>query len=115
MKRLILALVFCLACVVALSAQEKPQYQLIPPEKLLVFPPPSASPSVSGIVQGLDLRGRVPASLNLTMKVNPGAVCSVPLLEAHVDAVDPGIVLTPTNKSAPVPQAHVPAPACEKK
>jgi hypothetical protein len=113
MKRLILASVFCLASTVVLRAQEKPRYQLIPPEKL--FPALPASPS-TGIVQGLDLRGTLPpASLELTFKVNPSAVCSVPLFEARVENVDSGIAITPRSTAAPMPQARVPAPACEKK
>ena len=115
MKRLVLASILCLAFAAGLRAQDKPQPQLNPFEKYHLFPAQPESPSVSGIVQGLDLRGRVPSSLNLTFKLNEPKVCSVPLLEAHANAVDPGMAFAPPDKALPMPQAHVPAPACEKK
>ena len=117
MKRLILASIFCVACALPAFAQDK--LQLIPPEKLFEFPsllkPDAARPRHT-----LDLRNRAampPSSLELTFTINPAqsGVCSVPLLEAHVDAVDPGIAVKPGNTAVPIPQAHVPAPACEKK
>ena len=108
MKRLILASIFCVACALPAFAQDK--LQLIPPEKLFEFPsllkPDAARPRHT-----LDLRNRAampPSSAQ-------SGVCSVPLLEAHVDAVDPGIAVKPGNTAVPIPQAHVPAPACEKK
>lgn len=115
MKRLVLASILCLAFAAGLRAQEKPQPQLNPFEKYHLFPAQPESPSVSGIVQGLDLRGRVPSSLNLTFKLNGPEVCSVPLLEVHVGTFDPGMVFNPGNRAVPMPQARVPAPACEKK
>jgi hypothetical protein len=72
--------------------------------------------------QTFDLRGYLPkhtpmppSSLELNFKVNQTGVCSVPLLEAHVDAVDSGIAVMPGNTAVAIPQAHVPAPACPKK
>ena len=41
-------------------------------------------------------------------------LCSVPLLNAHADAVDPGIATKPKEGSVAIPKANVPAPACEK-
>ena len=41
------------------------------------------------------------------------AVCSVPLLEANVSASDPGIAAMPGNSVVAMPQANLPAPACE--
>lgn len=118
MKRLILASIFCLAFAGSSHAQDKPQLQLISPEKLMEFPklvnPGSGKPAHS-----LDLRKQVPAqSRVLELKgVTPAqsGICSVPLLETHADAIDPGMVFTPGNTAVPIPQAHVPAPACEKK
>ncbi|HTB11966.1 MAG TPA: hypothetical protein VK752_10355 [Bryobacteraceae bacterium] len=117
MKRLVLASIFCLAFAAVSRAQDKAQPpQIMPPVNLkLEFPPKTAAPSVSGIVQGLDLRGKLPPnSLDLTFKVNPSGVCSVPLLEAHVTTSDPGMAFTPANIAVPMPQARVPAPACQK-
>lgn len=114
MKRLILASVICL---VPAYAQDKAP-QLVPPEKLFEFP--QVHPNVPG-AQSLDLHGylpkraAVPGSLELNLKLSPTGVCSVPLLEAHVDAVDPGIAFTPSNTAVPIPQAHLPAPPCPRK
>jgi hypothetical protein len=36
------------------------------------------------------------------------------LLEAHVTTSDPGMAFTPANIAVPMPQARVPAPACQK-
>jgi hypothetical protein len=113
MKRLILASIFCVALAGRSHAQDKPQ-QLIPPEKLLEFPQ-FVNPSSGRPVHSLDL-SKQPRVLEL--KGVPSAqsgVCSVPLLEAHADAIDPGIAFTPGNTAVPIPQARVPAPACEKK
>jgi hypothetical protein len=115
MKKLILASVICL---VPSYAQDKAP-QLISPEKLFEFP--LVHPNAPA-TQTFDLRGSFPkraamppSSLELNFKVNQTAVCSVPLLEAHVDVVDPGIAVMPSNNAVPIPQAHVPAPACPKK
>jgi hypothetical protein len=103
MKRLILASILC----AALHAQEK-----TPP----VAPPQLIDPADPfGLMKGVS--NKPPSSLTLTFKVNDpirSRVCSVPLLEAHVVAADPGIVTIPSNSSVPIPQARVPAPACEK-
>jgi hypothetical protein len=125
MKRLLLASIFCLAFAAVSNAQDKPQLQLIPPQKLLVFPPQPVSPSVWGVVRGLDLykdkdfRKQEPVQAReIELKgfnPAPSGVCSVPLLEAHVDAVDPGIAIMPGNTAVAIPQARVPAPACPKK
>ena len=123
MKRLLLASIFCLAFAVVSHAQDKPQLQIIPPANLLEFPPKLVSTSVSGSVQGLDfgnsfqLRAQVQAidiELKGLMALQTG-LCSVPLLEAHVDANDPGIAVAPRNAAVPIPQARVPAPSCQKK
>lgn len=111
----------CLAFALVLNAQQKPQFQLTPPPNLLEFPPQPVSPSIMGAIQGLDLRGNLPKraqippnSLNLTFKANQTGVCSVPLLDAHADANDPGIAFRPESNAVPIPQARVPAPACRK-
>jgi len=114
MKRLILASIFCIAFGRTSHAQDKPQLQLISPEKLLEFPK-LVDPSSGKPVHSLDLRK--PERV-LELKGVPPAqsgICSVPLLEAHAGAIDPGMVFTPGNTAAPIPQAHVPAPACQKK
>jgi len=80
----------------------KPQLQLTPPEKLFEFPKLDALRTT----RTLELKGFNPA---------PSGVCSVPLLEVHVEMVDPGMVFTPGNTAVAMPQAHVPAPACQKK
>jgi hypothetical protein len=112
MKRLILASVICLA---PAYAQDKAP-QLIPPEKLFEFPlvHPNAQSTKTFDLQG-SLPKSFPSSLELNFKVNQTGVCSVPLLEAHVDAVDPGIAFTPSNTAVAIPQAHLPAPPCPKK
>jgi hypothetical protein len=119
MKKLILASIFCLAFAAGLRAQEKPQSQTIPSEKLLVFPSQPVSPSVWGVVQRLDLQRLQPVQpRQIELKgviAGQSGVCSVPLLEVHVDTVDPGMVFNPGNRAVPIPRAHVPAPACEKK
>jgi hypothetical protein len=114
MKRLILASVICLA---PAYAQDKAP-QLIPPEKLFEFPlvHPNMPSTQTFVFQGtLPQRAALPSSLELNLKLNPTGVCSVPLLEAHVDAVDPGIAFTPGNTAVAMPQARVPAPPCPKK
>jgi hypothetical protein len=52
----------------------------------------------------------------LTIMGSPstGGVCSVPLIEAHADAVDPGIATVPADSAVPIPLARVPAPPCKK-
>lgn len=118
MKRLILASIICLGFVVPSHAQDKAP-QLIPPQKLFEFP--QVHPNMPG-VQSLDLQGNLPkraampaSSPELNFKLNSTGICSVPLLEAHVDAVDPGIAVMPSNTAVAIPQAHVPAPPCPKK
>ncbi len=119
-KRLILSSIFCLAFALSAQAQDKPQIQLISPQNLLVFPSP-LTPNVWGTVQGLDLLKGVPKhepvkALDLRgFYIPQSGVCSVPLLEVHVEAVDPGMVLTPRSMAVAIPQARVPAPACQKK
>jgi hypothetical protein len=114
MKRLILASIFCLAFAGISHAQDKPQLQLISPEKLLEFPK-LVDPSSGKPAHSLDL-GKQPRVLELK-GVAPAqtGICSVPLLEAHAGATDPGIAFTAGNTVVPMPQARVPAPACEKK
>jgi hypothetical protein len=123
MKRLIIPSILFLSYAVAMCAQDKPRFQITAPEKLLLFPPQPVSPSVSGIVQGLDLhkdfRKLQPIQTHaIELKGFYSAeseVCSVPLIEVHVDAIDPGVAVMPRNNAVAIPQAHVPAPACEKK
>jgi hypothetical protein len=119
MKNPILASIFCLAFVFALHAQEKqpaaPKLTspfLSPPPNIGVWPalkgkqhpllvPPNA------FTQPLKLTGKFPAAADT-------GLCSVPLLEAHVDAADPGITITLHDHSVPIPQARVPAPSCKE-
>jgi hypothetical protein len=114
MKRLILSSIFCLAFALTAHAQDKPQ--LIPPEKLFEFPKPNnmwgkdfwkdmpkQDPMRAHVIE---LKGLTPA---------PTGICSVPLLEAHVQPVDPGMAFSPQSTAVPIPQARVPAPACQKK
>ncbi len=103
MKPLILASMLC----AALRAQEK-----TPP----VAPPQLIDPADPfGLMKGVS--NKPPSSLTLTFKVNDSTtsrVCSVPLLEARVVPGDSKIATMPSNWSVPMPQAKVPAPACEK-
>ena|SRR5579863_5451745 len=113
MKRLILSSVLCVASAGVSNAQEKPQ--LTPPEKLFEFPKPNTwgkdfwkdlqkqDPAQARVIE---LKGLAPAL---------SGVCSVPLLETHVQPVDPGIAFTPKSTAVPIPQARVPAPPCPKK
>jgi hypothetical protein len=106
MKKLILASILC----VPLFAQEK----LIPPEKLLEFPSP-AIPNSGKPAHKLDLSKPLgTVALTLTGKPIPSGICSVPLIEAHAQANDPGIAFKPGSTSVAIPQARVPAPPCEK-
>jgi len=106
-KKLILASFLCLP----VFAQER----LIPPEKLLEFPWP-AIPNSGKPEHKLDLSKPLgTVELTLTGKPIPTGLCSVPLLEAHVDVYDPGIAYKPGSKSVAIPQARVPAPPCENK
>jgi len=113
MKRLILSSISCLAFALTTYAQDKPQFQLIPPQKLLEYPT-SGKP-----VRSLDLwkKQTGPSSIELTLTLNPApsGACSVPLLEAHAEAVDPGMAFAPRSTAVPIPQPRVPAPACSKK
>jgi hypothetical protein len=110
MKHLILASIFCLT----LSAQA-PQIIQLPPNV-----------GVWSVVQGIQKSNKhrellVPGEVKVAPAIRllkaPEAfqpVCSVPLLEAHAKANDPGIVTAPRGGSVPIRQAHVPAPPCEK-
>ena len=117
MKHLILASIFCLTCTV--YAQE--QTPVVPQ----IIPLPS-NVGVWHVVQGIQNSHKthellVPREIQKARALNlmkgfeaPGGVCSVPLLEAHADANDPGIATTPRDNSVSIPQAHVPAPPCKK-
>jgi hypothetical protein len=108
MKKLILASILCLACAADLRAQEKPQPQMNPFEKRPLLPPQPVNPNQWSLAQPreFELKGIFPGQ---------NRVCSVPLLEARGNAIDPGMAFTPQDKAAPMPKPHVPAPACEKK
>ncbi|MGA3189572.1 MAG: hypothetical protein ABSF22_20900 [Bryobacteraceae bacterium] len=106
MKRLVLASILC----VTLRAQDKP---------LPLAPPPVIDPADPLGVKNFQLLHprdvKVANKLTLMGNLPPApGVCSVPLLEARVAAVDPGIATSPSNSSVPMPQARVPAPACTK-
>ncbi len=110
MMRLIVASILCLTPVV-LSAQEKPR--LVDPKAMfpqLVPIPTLASPNLWDTKK---LQLMPPASLVRNFSVNEG-VCSVPLLAARADVVDPGIVVTPGDSAVPIRRARVPAPACKQ-
>jgi hypothetical protein len=105
MKHLILASIFCVTLCAQAPTKVVPQIIPLPPNI-----------GVWSVVQGVpahqllvtrELKGKVP---NLV----PSAVCSVPLLEAHANANDPGIAMTPRDNSVAIPQARIPAPACKK-
>jgi hypothetical protein len=115
MKRLILASILC----ASLRAQEKTP-AVKPGDPLVAFPQLLAPPGVSRVVQGLDLthpnQPLVPRAIKLVrgFEAVNSTVCSVPLLEARVDAVDPGIAAKLNDSSVPIPHARVPAPPCKK-
>ena len=116
-----LAILTVIAGAIALHAQEKIPAQLFPPGSLLA-PQPPLNPSVGRIIRGLPLNGTfsqppiVPREIDLRGVLPPAAgVCSVPLLEAHVDANDPGIAAMPRNSTVPMPSVRLPAPPCGKK
>ncbi|HVO97388.1 MAG TPA: hypothetical protein VMT15_04945 [Bryobacteraceae bacterium] len=106
MKKLILASILCLAFATILRAQAPVQ-------------PPNVG--VWHVVQNIQsghphallapISVTVPKIVELT---TPPGLCSVPLLEAHVDANDPGIAAKPKNQDVKMPQARVPAPPCPK-
>ena len=110
MKHLIFGSIFC----VTLCAQAP---QLIQP---------SPNIGVWSVVQGIQNSHKqhellVPRELKIAKGINlmknPNefqSVCSVPLLEAHADAKDPGIATTPRDHSVAIRQAHLPAPPCKK-
>ena len=110
MKHLVFGSVFCLT----LSAQAP---QLIQP---------SPNIGVWSVVRGIQNSHQhrewlVPREVKIARAINLmkdagefQSVCSVPLLEAHADANDPGIAATPRDHSVPIRQAHVPAPPCKK-
>lgn len=107
MKRLILASTLCLAFALVLRAQEKihvlPPVQLIDPAHPFGSVPPPLNPPSRSL------------SLVATLPPLRSGVCSVPLLDAHVDAYDPGIARMPQAGSVPIRKAKVPAPPCVKK
>jgi hypothetical protein len=110
MKHLIL--VSILGLTIRAQAPTKVVPQIIP------LPP---NIGVWSVVQGIPApellvprEPKQPGSLELTFQVNQNRVCSVPLLEAHARANDPGITVTPRDNAVPIPQARVPAPACKK-
>ena len=112
MKKLILASIFCLAFALSLRAQEA--QQVVPQ---LVVPPPNIG--VWQSVQGLErLKMHVPLLPRVVMPsgvvLMKASVCSVPLLEAHTNANDPGIAMEPKTHSVAIPHANVPAPPCPK-
>jgi hypothetical protein len=105
MKRLTLASIFCLAFAARLRAQapaEVPKNRVwqvlqgVPQHKFRAIKPQTGPEIILGDVRALQ------------------GVCSVPLLEAHVNLVDPKIAIKPSGHSVAMPQANVPAPACEK-
>lgn len=117
MKRLILASILGPAFAIASWAQEKPP----------LLPPQIANPNAwdwnfgSAFERYRDsLQSRPKQETDKVLELKgvppvPNGVCSVPLLEAHANSVDPGIAFTPSNTAVPIPQAKVPAPACNKK
>jgi hypothetical protein len=96
MKRLILASILC----VSLRAQV-----IIPGDTRQVFPPNILEPRQPVAPQQIHL---VKGFL-----FEHSGLCSVPLMEAHVDTFDPGIATTPAGSAVAIPQANVPAPACQ--
>ncbi len=108
MKKLILASIFCLLFAMVLRAQTPVVPQLAnPPSNIGVW----------HVVQGIQNSHRhhellVPRLLKPMLQQNQNGVCSVPLLEAHADANDPGIVAAPRDNSVPIRRAHLPAPPC---
>ena len=135
MKKPILASIFCLAFTFALRAQQNapvapkltnpflsPPYSVgvwhvlkgkqdplfeRPANKYFGVPPAKNYFGAGAFAQPLKLAGKFPAAADT-------GVCSVPLLEAHADAADPGIAIALQDRSVPIPQAHVPAPSCKK-
>jgi len=107
MKHLILASIFCLAFAITLSAQAP--IKVVP--QIIPLPP---NIGVWSVVQGMKTPVLLaPRELKVRRSGAPGGVCSVPLLEAHASANDPGIAATPRDNSVPIPQARVPAPPCK--
>jgi hypothetical protein len=110
MKHLVFGSVFCLT----LCAQAPQIIQ------------PSPNIGVWSVVQGIQNSHKHQESLlprelkvakGMHLMKDPTAfpgVCSVLLLEAHVDVSDPGIATTPRDNSVPIRQAHLPAPPCKK-
>lgn len=115
MKQLILASILLLP----LCGQEK-----TPAQVFQLTPPKLIEPSVLGTLDGLKvwksnsvMEAAKAKWLRAPLLMNSAAipqVCSVPLLEAHADAVDPGIATMPANSAVPIRKAKVPAPACQK-
>jgi hypothetical protein len=118
MKRLILASILCLSPAM-LSAQEKPRLV----DSSVMFPPLVPSPMltspnlwVTHDQKAIRKHQLVQPRVYLMKGFDAPAmgVCSVPLLAARAEAVDPGIVATPGDFAVPIRQARVPAPPCKK-
>jgi hypothetical protein len=119
MKRLILASILCLSPAM-LSAQEKPR--LVDPS--VMFPqlipiPTLESPNIWEAMKNQQAKQKhaLVAPRVYLMKgfeASATGICSVPLLAAHADVSDAGIVATPGDSAVPIRQAHVPAPPCKK-
>ena len=101
---------FFLAFVAIASAQEKTP-QLAPPK---IFDP--ANPL--GILTPARIQVFAPPKqkdlAGIFLQSPEPRVCSVPLLDAHVDAADPGIERKLESSSVAIPQAKLPAPPCPK-
>jgi hypothetical protein len=100
---------FLLAFVAIASAQEKTP-QLASPK---IFDP--ANPL--GILTPSRMVFTPPKQKELAgifLQSPESRICSVPLLEAHVDASDPGIGIKLESPSVAIPQAKLPAPPCPK-
>jgi hypothetical protein len=98
-----------LAFVAIASAQEKTP-QLAPPK---IFDP--ANPF--GVITPSRMVFAPPKQKDLAgifLQSPEPRVCSVPLLDAHVDAADPGIGIKLESSSVAIPQAKLPAPPCPK-
>ena len=106
MKKLTLASIFCLAFAARLGAQgptEVPKNRVwqvlqgVPQHKFRAIKPAAGPEIILGDVRALQ------------------GVCSVPLLAAQVNTNDPKMAIKPGGNSVAMPQANVPAPACEKR
>jgi hypothetical protein len=100
---------FFLAFVAIASAQEKTP-QLAPPK---IFDPANPLGVLTSSRMGLVPRKQKELAGIVLQSAEP-RICSVPLLEAHVDASDPGIESKLESSSVAIPQAKLPAPPCPK-